>query len=104
VTGSEDQIARALAAGGTGTICGMANLVPDLVRAMFAGPAGEPAMRAACEPFAEGAVLPNLKATLAVLTGDAAWRAVRAPLRPADPAVGARIAATLRGLQARRAA
>jgi hypothetical protein len=29
---------------------------------------------------------------------------MRAPLRPADPAVGVRIAATLRGLQGRRAA
>jgi 4-hydroxy-tetrahydrodipicolinate synthase len=104
VTGSEDQIARALAAGGTGTICGMANLVPDLVRAMFAGPAGEAAIRAAYQQFAEGAVLPNLKATLAALTGDATWRAMRPPLRPADPAAGARIAATLRGLQARQAA
>ena len=104
LTGSEEHIARALAAGGTGTICGMANLVPDLVRAMFAGGAGEAAMRAACEPFADGDVLPNLKATLAALSGDATWRAVRPPLRAADPAVGARIAATLRGLQARRAA
>jgi 4-hydroxy-tetrahydrodipicolinate synthase len=104
VTGSEDQIARALGAGGTGTISGMANLVPDLVRAMFAGPAAEPIMRAAIEPILSGDVLPNLKATLAALTGDAAWRAVRPPLRPADPAVGARIAAALQELRARRAA
>jgi 4-hydroxy-tetrahydrodipicolinate synthase len=104
VTGSEVQIARALAIGGTGTICGMANLVPDLVRAMFLGPAGEPAMQAAVNAIIAGEVLPNLKATLAALTGDATWRAVRPPLRAADPAVGARIAATLRGLQGRRAA
>jgi 4-hydroxy-tetrahydrodipicolinate synthase len=104
VTGSEDQIARALAAGGTGTICGMANLVPDLVRAMFAGPAGEAAMRAAVETILTGDVLANLKAALAALTGDATWRAVRPPLRAADPAVGARIATALRGVQGRRAA
>jgi hypothetical protein len=61
-------------------------------------------MRAAVDAIVAGEVLPNLKATLAALTGDAVWRAVRPPLRPADPAVGARIAATLRGLQGRRAA
>jgi len=105
VTGSEPLIARSLAIGGTGTICGMANLVPDLVRGMFAGPAGEPAMRAAVDAIvASGDVLPNLKATLAALTGDAVWRAMRPPLRAADPANGVRIAATLRGLQGRRAA
>jgi 4-hydroxy-tetrahydrodipicolinate synthase len=104
LTGSEDQIARALAAGGTGTICGMANLVPDLVRRMFAGPAAEPLMRAAIETILSGEVLPNIKAALAALTGDGAWRAVRPPLRAADPAVGARIAAALQELRARRAA
>lgn len=104
LTGSEDQIARALAAGGTGTICGMANLVPDLVRRMFAGAAAEPVMRAAIDTILSGDVLPNIKAALAALTGDGAWRAVRPPLRAADPAVGARIAAALQELRARRAA
>ena len=105
LTGSEDQIARALAAGGTGTICGMANLVPDLVRRVFTDPGAEPLMHAAIEPIlAGGDVLPNLKAALASLTGDGAWRAVRPPLRAADPAVGARIAAALQELRSRRAA
>ena len=104
LVGAEVHIHRALAEGGTGTICGMANVVPDLVRAMFANPAAETAMQAACDQFADPAFLPLMKAALASATGDAAWRNVRAPLRPADPARGARIAAALAALQARRAA
>jgi 4-hydroxy-tetrahydrodipicolinate synthase len=102
--GAEVLINRALAEGGTGTICGMANLVPSLVRAMFTDPAAEANMRAACALITGDHFLPVLKAALAATTGDAAWRAVRAPLRPADPALGARVAAGLAALQARKAA
>jgi 4-hydroxy-tetrahydrodipicolinate synthase len=104
LVGAEVLIARALAEGGTGTICGMANLVPHLVRAMFAGPGGEPAMAAACAQINDPDFLALLKAALAARTGDAAWRAVRPPLRAADPARGARIATALAALQAPRAA
>jgi 4-hydroxy-tetrahydrodipicolinate synthase len=104
LVGAEVHINRALAAGGTGTICGMANVVPDLVRAMFRSPAAETSMRAACEQFADPQFLPLMKAALAAGTGDAAWRTVRPPLRAADPARGVRIAATLAALQSRQAA
>jgi 4-hydroxy-tetrahydrodipicolinate synthase len=102
LVGAEVHIARALAAGGAGTICGMANVVPALVRAMFGAPGVEGAMAEACALF-EGPFLPALKAVLAAQTGDAAWRAVRPPLRPADPGLGARLAANLARLQERRA-
>lgn len=104
LVGAEIHINRALAEGGTGTICGMANVVPDMVRAMFTNAAAEPAMQAACDEFADSAFLPLMKAALSAITGDAAWRRVRAPLRAADPARGARIASALAALQARRAA
>jgi 4-hydroxy-tetrahydrodipicolinate synthase len=103
LVGAEFDIARALAAGGTGTICGMANVAPALVRAMFAGSDGEEAMREACDLFA-GPFIPNMKSVLAAQTGDAAWRGVRAPLRPADPGLGARIATTLTRLRERQPA
>jgi 4-hydroxy-tetrahydrodipicolinate synthase len=103
LVGAEVDIARALAAGGLGTICGMANIAPALVRAMFAAPSAEAAMAEACGLLA-GPFIPAMKAVLAAQTGDAAWRTVRAPLRPADPGLGARIAAGLARLQERRAA
>jgi 4-hydroxy-tetrahydrodipicolinate synthase len=101
LVGAEGDIARALALGGTGTICALANIVPGLVRAMFDTPPGEAAMRQA-QALLNGPVsIPVLKSVLAARTGDGAWRAVRPPLRPADAITGARIAAAL---QARRAA
>jgi 4-hydroxy-tetrahydrodipicolinate synthase len=101
--GNEADIARALAEGGAGTICGMANLVPDLVRTMFEDPSAEAAIRDTTglltEPF-----LPVFKAALAALSGEPAFARVRPPLRAADPAVGERIAARLRQIPRRRAA
>ena len=104
LVGAEVEIARALAYGGTGTICGMANLVPGLVRAMFATPAAEPAMRQAVALLAGHPFIPALKSALAAQTADGAWRAVRPPLCPAPPELGARIAAALTTLEASRAA
>jgi 4-hydroxy-tetrahydrodipicolinate synthase len=92
--GNESDIARALAEGGQGTICGMANMVPDLVRAMFTKPGTAAAMQAAVG-LIQGPFVPQLKAGLAALTGDAAWARVRAPLQQASTAEGARIAAGL---------
>jgi 4-hydroxy-tetrahydrodipicolinate synthase len=110
LVGAESEIARARALGATGSIGAMANLVPGLVRAMFAGPPGqdhsgdEAALRKACALLDGMAFIPALKSVLAARSGDGAWRAVRPPLRPADAAAGARIAAALTAIEARRAA
>ncbi|MDD1535761.1 dihydrodipicolinate synthase family protein [Bradyrhizobium sp. WBOS4] len=80
--GNEADIARAMAVGGAGTICGMANVVPELVKAMVDGKDVEARMQAAIDvvlktPSSTAA----LKAILAAQTGDAAWLRVRPPLR-----------------------
>lgn len=103
LVGAETLIARARDEGGVGSICGMVNLVPHLVRAMFQGHEATADMTAACEAL-EAPFIPTLKAILAAQSGDAAWRNVRAPFRPADPTRAARIAATLATIGARRAA
>ena len=71
-----------LRAGGAGTICGIANVYPDLVRALLA-----PAVAAAAEArmarflavLARFPFLPAFKAIKAAQTGDAAWQALRTP-------------------------
>jgi 4-hydroxy-tetrahydrodipicolinate synthase len=81
--GNETDIARAIAEGGAGTICGMANIVPELVKAMIDGPGGEARMQAAVDVLMSGpSLVPTMKAILAVQTGDAGWLRVRPPLRP----------------------
>lgn len=104
LVGDERQIARARAEGGVGTICGMANIAPALVRAMFSATPAVEAMTAACALISGGPFLPLLKATLAAQTGHAGWRSVRPAWRAASAADGVRIAAALAGLGQARAA
>jgi 4-hydroxy-tetrahydrodipicolinate synthase len=98
LVGDERLIVRALATGGQGTICGMANLVPGLLRRLLRDPAEQPAIEQAVAPI-DG--IPTLKAAVAAMTGEPIWRNVRPPLRATDEAVGARIAALLETLEKR---
>jgi 4-hydroxy-tetrahydrodipicolinate synthase len=95
VVGLEVDIWRSLQLGGTGSINGMSNVVPAMVRAMFNDPDAEVTMRKAATLLAGLPFAAAVKSALAARTGDGAWRAVRPPLRPVDAAVGARIAAGL---------
>jgi 4-hydroxy-tetrahydrodipicolinate synthase len=81
--GNETDIARAISEGGAGTICGMANIVPDLVKAMISNGANtEARMQAAVDVVASASSFTAaLKAVLAAQTGDAGWLRVRPPLR-----------------------
>ncbi len=101
--GSEADIGRALAEGGAGTICGMGNIAPALVRAMFGPTDASGPMRAALA-LMDGPFLPTLKATLAAMTGRAGWSRMRAPLRAAPAEAGEAVAAGLRRLAMGRAA
>ncbi len=101
LVGAEVLIGRAMAAGGKGTICGMANLVPALVRRLFHDASAQAAIEQACQPIDS---IPTLKAAVAAVTGEPIWRNVRPPLRATDAAVGARIATMLATLEQRAAA
>ena len=80
--GNETDIARAIAAGGVGTICGMANIAPELVKAMIDGKDVEPRMQAAADIVLKTpSFLATLKSIMAAQTGDPAWLRVRPPLR-----------------------
>ncbi|MCP3412094.1 dihydrodipicolinate synthase family protein [Bradyrhizobium sp. CCGB01] len=80
--GNEADITRAIAAGGAGTICGMANVVPELVKGMVEGKDVEARMKAAIDVVLNTpSFLATLKAILAAQTGDAGWLRVRPPIR-----------------------
>ncbi|WP_118178647.1 dihydrodipicolinate synthase family protein [Paraburkholderia phosphatilytica] len=85
--GAENAIARARAAGGAGTICGLANVVPEAILASYAGGSNESRevidtllASVSGQPF-----MPWLKALLAVRQRDDGWRRVRRPLVEAGP-------------------
>lgn len=91
LVGNEPDIARALAAGGGGTICGLANVVPALLRRLCDDPAGpeggrlQAAITALASGFDRRPVIPALKALMAVATGDADWNRLRPPLSTLGP-------------------
>ena len=76
--GNEVDIARAVAQGGAGTICGLGNIVPHLIRAML-DVGAESQMRAVQSVFADEPFTPALKAVLAARAGLAGWLRVRHP-------------------------
>jgi len=85
VIGHEPDLPRLIAAGGAGTICGVANAYPHLVRALLSADASVET-RARIAKFIEitfmQPFLPAFKCMVADRTGDAAWRNVRPPLVP----------------------
>ena len=100
-TGTEVHVPAVLAAGGAGTICGLANAAPEVLRALVAGPeAAEAALLVerletldrllTAAPFVVA-----LKAALALATGAPAWAAVVPPLLPLDSIAAERLDAGL---------
>lgn len=86
--GNEADIARAIAAGGAGTICGMANIAPELVKDMLDGKDAEARMQAAADIVVKTpSLIATLKAILAAQTGDAGWLRVRPPLRASSDGI-----------------
>jgi 4-hydroxy-tetrahydrodipicolinate synthase len=86
--GNEADITRAIAAGGAGTICGMANVVPELVKGMVEGKDVEARMQAAIDVVLKTpSFTATLKAILAAQTGDSAWLRVRPPMRASSDGV-----------------
>ncbi len=88
--GHEPHLPAALAAGGAGTICGVANLYPRLVRRLhdFAQTTGAKDELASVEAFValtgRVPIFAAFKALLAELTGNPAWDALCPPLVPLD--------------------
>ncbi len=87
LVGHEPHLPRALRAGGAGTICGVANAYPALVRALFA-PSVTPADEERIATFIDIAFrqpfLPAFKSIVAARTRDPAWLALCPPQLPLD--------------------
>jgi 4-hydroxy-tetrahydrodipicolinate synthase len=88
--GHEPHLPAALAAGGAGTICGIANVYPRLIRRIHDHPAS-PATKddvaqveAFIALFERFPVFAAFKALVAEVTQDPGWEALRVPLMPLD--------------------
>ena len=85
LVGAEQHVAEAMALGGRGTVCGMANLIPGAMARLVAGDrdAASAAVESLGQAFEGLPVIPAVKAAVAELLGDPAWRACVPPLLPA---------------------
>lgn len=85
LVGHEPHLPRLLRAGGAGTICGIANVYPALVRALLSPdvtPADEARIAAFIEIAFRQPFLPAFKSIVAARTGDPAWLALCPPQMP----------------------
>lgn len=85
LVGHEPHIPQLMTAGGAGTICGAANLYPDLVGALLrfgVTQDDERRLQTALHCLAAYPFVPAYKAVLAALSNQPAWANVRPPLLP----------------------
>ena len=85
-TGSEIHLPQALAAGARGTICGLGNAMPRLMRAMFDAPTAFDRRKLVPALLSGDAILSrkpfpaSVKAVLASASGDPGWNRVLPPM------------------------
>jgi 4-hydroxy-tetrahydrodipicolinate synthase len=105
-TGTETHIPAVLASGGAGTICGLANVIPGLLRLMSDGwtlPDRRrylPMVQAVDNILSRGPFIPALKAVIADQTSEPAWRRVVPPMAELNLADEQRLLADFRQLAA----
>lgn len=104
LVGDERQLARAVRNGAQGSICGVANLVPHLLRPMVYQGTDSPVVNALVDEICAHPVLASVKALVGHLHGDAGYGAMRAPLEALDEATGQRLFAAFDRITQARAA
>ena len=80
LVGDERLLHRALTMGAVGSICGMPNLHPARLRALFDSRTEDVALTKQTDGVVSGPVIPALKALMARATGNAVWENLRPPL------------------------
>lgn len=78
--GDERLLARGLRSGAQGSICGLANFAPDLLRPIFETRADDPRVSAVTDLVVSHPIMPAVKALVAHRLDDAGHLAVRPPL------------------------
>jgi 4-hydroxy-tetrahydrodipicolinate synthase len=104
LVGDERHVARAVRQGGAGTICGLANLVPALLRNVAHNGADDPRIARAVETLARYPFMAATKTMIAHLRGDPGWRVMAPPLTPLSDADAQRLTADFDALLAAKAA
>ncbi len=91
LVGDERLLAKAVRNGAQGSICGVANLVPHLLRPIVYEGKDDPTVNALVDEICSHPVLASVKALVGHVHGDAGYGAMRAPLEPLDAATRQRL-------------
>lgn len=95
LVGDERYLGRACAAGGAGSICGVANIVPEAIVALAESGCDDPRIAALVDEIVSHPVVPMVKALVAHIRQDRAWAVAKPPLSTLDERVAARAIALL---------
>ena len=82
LVGDERQLARSVREGGEGSICGLSNMAPGLLRPLVYEGKDDPRIHAMVNAICDYPVLAAVKALVGHIHGDAGYGAMRAPLLP----------------------
>jgi 4-hydroxy-tetrahydrodipicolinate synthase len=80
LVGDESYLGRACAAGAVGSICGVANIVPEAVIALAENGRDDPRIVELVQEIGRNPVVPMVKALLAHVRRDPVWAVTRPPL------------------------
>jgi 4-hydroxy-tetrahydrodipicolinate synthase len=95
LVGDERQLANAVRHGGAGTICGLANIAPDLLRPLVHEGKDDKRVNAMVDVILGYSFMSAVKAMIGEALGDPAWRIMRAPLDALSAADTRKLAARL---------
>ena len=90
LVGDERHLANAVKNGGSGSICGLANVAPDLLRPLANDGKDDARVHSMVNAILDYSFMPAIKALISARLGDPDWRIMRAPLdgfNDADTAV-----------------
>jgi 4-hydroxy-tetrahydrodipicolinate synthase len=104
LVGDERQLARAVKQGGAGTICGLANVMPGVVRKAAHDGIDDPVIADAVQAIMRYPFMPAVKALIAHQRGDAGWRMMAPPLSALAEGDAQRLIADFGKLATRKAA
>jgi 4-hydroxy-tetrahydrodipicolinate synthase len=93
LVGDERDLAKAVRMGGSGSICGVANVAPEILVGAAKHGVDDARIRPVVEAIIAHPVLPGIKALIAHQKRDPAWARMRAPMNDLDTAGAAKLIA-----------
>jgi 4-hydroxy-tetrahydrodipicolinate synthase len=103
LVGDERQLAKAVRHGGAGTICGLANIAPDLLRPLTHDGRDDPRVGAMVEAILGYSFMSAIKAMIGHAADDPAWRIMRPPLDALSASDTRKLAAKLAAVRTPKA-